>query len=133
MLLEEAIKKIQTLELENENLKLENNSLKRIIFGSKREYTPKATEEQIKEQCSLFDNPEEMEKNVQEQINEQVEEITVYKKKKRKTKKAGIRKTKDSCFLCFILLPPIPSTVPAVGHCVLETKCKTAGRKNLRI
>ena len=29
MLLEEAIKKIQVLELENENLKLENNSLKK--------------------------------------------------------------------------------------------------------
>ena len=68
MSLEEAIRKIQileskneileskneNLELENENLKLENNSLKRIIFGSKREHTPKATEEQIKEQCSLF-------------------------------------------------------------------------------
>lgn len=99
MLLEEAIKKIQVLEsknenleLENENLKLENNSLKRIIFGSKREHTPKATEEQIKEQCSLFDNPEEIENNVQEQINEQVEEITVYKKKKSKTKKAGIKR-----------------------------------------
>ena len=92
MSLEEAIRKIQILELENENLKLENNSLKRIIFGSKREYTPKATEEQIKEQCSLFDNPEEIENNVQEQINEQVEEITVYKKKKSKTKKAGIKR-----------------------------------------
>lgn len=106
MSLEEAIRKIQileskneileskneNLELENENLKLENNSLKRIIFGSKREYTPKATEEQIKEQCSLFDNPEEIENNVQEQINEQVEEITVYKKKKSKTKKAGIKR-----------------------------------------
>lgn len=106
MSLEEAIRKIQileskneileskneNLELENENLKLENNSLKRIIFGSKREHTPKATEEQIKEQCSLFDNPEEMEKDVQEQINEQVEEITVYKKKKSKTKKAGIKR-----------------------------------------
>ena len=29
MLLEKAIKKIQVLELENENLKLENNSLKK--------------------------------------------------------------------------------------------------------
>ena len=33
MSLEEALRKIQILELENENLKLENNSLKRIIFG----------------------------------------------------------------------------------------------------
>ena len=93
MSLEEALRKIQILELENENLKLENNSLKRIIFGSKREHTPQVTEEQIEEQCSLFDTPEEIENNVQEQINEKVEEITVYKKKKSKTKKAGIKRT----------------------------------------
>ena len=107
MSLEEAIRKIQiledkrneleqknqNLELENENLKLENNSLKRIIFGSKREHTPKVTEEQIEEQCSLFDDPEEIENDVQEQINEKVEEITVYKKKKSKTKKAGLKRT----------------------------------------
>ena len=92
MSLEEAIRKIQiledkrneleqknqNLELENENLKLENNSLKRIIFGSKREHTPKVTEEQIEEQCSLFDTPEEIENNVQEQINEKVEEISSF-------------------------------------------------------
>ena len=93
MSLEEAIRKIKILELENENLKLENNSLKRIIFGSKREKTPKDNKEQIEEQCSLFDNPEEIENNVQEQIHEKVEEITVYKKKKSKTKKAGIKRS----------------------------------------
>ena len=93
MSLEEAIRKIQILELENENLKLENNSLKRIIFGSKREHTPKITEEQMQEQCSLFEDPEEIENNIQEQINEKVEEITVYKKKKSKTKKAGIKRS----------------------------------------
>ena len=93
MLLEEAIKKIQVLELENENLKLENNSLKKIIFGSKSEKTPKDNKEQIEEQCSLFETPEEIEKNVQEQIDEKVEEITVYRKKKSKTKKAGIKRS----------------------------------------
>ena len=93
MSLEEAIRKIQILELENENLKLENNSLKKIIFGSKREKTPKNNEERIKEQCSLFDTPEEIENNVQEQIDEIVEEITVYKKKKSKIKKAGIKRS----------------------------------------
>ena len=92
MSLEEAIKKIQILELENENLKLENNSLKRIIYGSKRERTPRDEKEQITEQCSLFDDPEEIEKDVQEQIKEKVEEITVYKKKKNKIKKAGIKR-----------------------------------------
>ena len=60
MSLEEALRKIQIFELENENIKLENNSLKRIIFGSKREHTPKVTEEQIEEQCSLFETPEEI-------------------------------------------------------------------------
>ena len=100
MSLEEAIKKIQileieneNLELENENLKLENNSLKRIIFGSKREKTPENNKEQIEEQCSLFDDPKEIENDIQEQINEKVEEITVYKKKKSKIKKAGIKRS----------------------------------------
>ena len=106
MSLEEAIKKIQiledkrneleqknqNLELENENLKLENNSLKRIVFGSKREKTPENNKEQIEEQCSLFDNPKEIENDLQEQINEKVEEITVYRKKKSKAKKAGIKR-----------------------------------------
>ena len=53
----------------------------------------KNSEGQIEEQCSLFDTPEEIESNVQEQINEKVEEITVYKKKKSKTKKAGIKRS----------------------------------------
>lgn len=106
MSLEEAIKKIQiledkrneleqknqNLELENENLKLENNSLKRIVFGSKREKTPENNKEQIEEQCSLFDNPKEIENDLQAQINEKVEEITVYRKKKSKAKKAGIKR-----------------------------------------
>ena len=83
MLLEEAIKKIQVLELENENLKLENNSLKKIIFGSKSEKTPKDNKEQIEEQCSLFETPEEIEKNVQEQIDEKVEEISKRSTKRR--------------------------------------------------
>lgn len=93
MSLEEAIKKIQILELENENLKLENNSLKRIIFGSKREKTPENNKKQIEEQYSLFDDPKEIENDVQEQISEKVEEITVYKKKKSKTQKAGIKRS----------------------------------------
>lgn len=72
------------------NLKLENNNLKRIIFGSKRERLPQ--EEQNEEQCSLFDDPKEIEKDLEEQIEKNVEEITVYKKKKSKTKKAGIKR-----------------------------------------
>ena len=87
-LLEENMK----LKIELANAKLELNNLKRVIFGSKREYTPEANEAPIEEQCSLFDNPKDIEKNVQEQIEENIEEITVHKKKKTKTKKAGIKR-----------------------------------------
>ena len=92
MSLEEAIKKIQILESENQNLRLENQNLKRIIFGSKSEKLPR-TEEQTEEQCSLFDDPKEIEKDVEDQIDKKIEEITVHKKKKSKTKKAGIKRS----------------------------------------
>ena len=49
-----------------ENTKLELDNLKRIFFGKKREYTPEKNEEQIDEQCSLFDDPKEIEENLQE-------------------------------------------------------------------
>lgn len=55
------------LKIKCDNLTLENNNLKRIIFGSKREKLPN-TESINTEQCSLFDNEEDIEKNVQEQI-----------------------------------------------------------------
>lgn len=93
--------KISYSELENEykklqikcnNLTLENNNLKRIILGNKREKLPNA-ESINTEQCSFFDNEEDIEKNVQEQITEQVEEITVYRKKKSKKRVAGLKKS----------------------------------------
>ena len=87
-LLEENMK----LKIELANAKLELNNLKRVIFGSKIEYTPEANEAPIEEQCSLFDNPKDIEENVQEQIEEKIEEITVHKKKNTKTKKAGIKR-----------------------------------------
>ena len=87
-LLEENMK----LKIELANAKLELNNLKRVIFGSKREYTPEANKAPIEEQCSLFDNPKDIEENVQGQIEENIEEITVHKKKKKKTKKAGIKR-----------------------------------------
>ena len=40
MSLEEAIKKIESLEIENSNLKLEINTLRKMVFGHKRENTP---------------------------------------------------------------------------------------------
>ncbi len=80
----------KVIELNNKILEL--NSLKRYIFGSKREKTPKNESIDIG-QCSLFDDEKEIEQNVQEQIVEQVEEITVYRKKKSKKKVAGIKKS----------------------------------------
>ena len=87
-LLEENMK----LKIELANAKLELNNLKRVVFGTKREYTPEKNETPIKEQCSLFDNEKDIEENVQEQIEKNIEEITVHKKKKSKTKKAGIKR-----------------------------------------
>ena len=81
------------LKIELANTKLELNNLKRVMFGTKREYTPETKSEPIEEQCSLFDNEEEIEKNVEEQIEEKVEEITVHRKKKSKEKKAGIKRS----------------------------------------
>lgn len=89
---EELLKENEQLKVELDNVKLELNMYKRIVFGSKREKTPTNVQEDT-EQCSLFESEEEIEKNVQEQIDEQVEEITVYKKKKTKKKTAGIKKS----------------------------------------
>ncbi len=90
---EELLEENEKLKIELANTKLELNNLKRVMFGTKREYTPETKSEQIEEQCSLFDNEEEIEKNVEEQIEEKVEEITVHRKKKSKEKKAGIKKS----------------------------------------
>ena len=51
--------------------------MKRIVFGSKREKTSETKQNVNDKQCSIFDNEEDIEKNVKEQIVEQVEEITV--------------------------------------------------------
>lgn len=80
------------LQIKYNNAMLELNALKRLVFGSKREKTPTNEDVDI-EQCSLFDNEEDIEKNVQEQITEQVEEITVYRKKKTKKRVAGLKKS----------------------------------------
>ena len=72
---EELLEENEKLKIELANTKLELNNLKRVMFGTKREYTPETKSEPIEEQCSLFDNEEEIEKNVEEQIEEKVEEI----------------------------------------------------------
>ena len=89
---EELLKENEELKIELANTKLELNNLKRVLFGSKREYTPEVDSQEIAEQCSFFDSEEEIEEDVQEQIKEKVEEITVYRKKNSKKKKAGIKK-----------------------------------------
>lgn len=76
-----------------ENQQIELNNLRKIVFGSRREYTPEVEQEGTI-QCSLFKDEKEMDNNVEKEIEENVEEITVYKKKKAKTKKAGIKKSK---------------------------------------
>ena len=69
---EELLAENAKLKAELENAKLELNALKRIVFGNKRECTPNSKSEPIEEQCSLFDDEKDIEKNVQEQIEEKV-------------------------------------------------------------
>ncbi len=80
------------LQIKYDNAMLEINSLKRIIFGSKREKTPN-NDQVIEEQCSLFEDEKDIEENVQEQIAENIEEVTIHQKKKAKKRKAGIKKS----------------------------------------
>ena len=63
-----------------------------MIFGSKREYLPK--EEHVEEQCSLFDESKDIEENLQEQIQENIEKITIYRKKKNKNRTTGLKKAR---------------------------------------
>lgn len=89
---EELINENKELQIKCDNLTLEINNLKRIVFGSKRENTP-TTESINTDQCSFFDNEEDIEKDVQEQTAKQIEEITVYRKKKSKKRVAGLKKS----------------------------------------
>lgn len=83
----------QTLEQKYENQKLELANLKRIIFGSKSEKTPKHEELVGSEQCSIFDEVKEVDKELQEQVEKNIEELTVYKKKNKRKTVAGIKKS----------------------------------------
>ena len=89
---EEQSQKCQDLQIENANLKLENQNLKKVIFGVRREYTVKQDEIVDGTQSSLFDEVQ-TEAEIDEQIKENVEEITVHQKKKSKTRKAGIKRS----------------------------------------
>lgn len=76
-----------------ENMQLQINSMQKMMFGSKRETTPK--QENIAEgtQCSLFNDAKgRLDEELEKQIDDNIEELTVYRKKKSKTKQAGIKK-----------------------------------------
>lgn len=94
---QELMEKYLKLQLENENLKLENQNLKKVIFGVKREYTTKPESIENGTQSSLFEEQENKEvltdEDLVKQIKENVEEITVHKKKKTRKRKAGIKKS----------------------------------------
>ena len=95
---EELISEIKKLQQENkakdieiENLKLHINTLNRYIFGSKREATPKKEENIVAgTQCSIFGELKDEE--IQKQVEEKTEEITVYRKKKNRKVQAGIKR-----------------------------------------
>ena len=90
---EELINENKEVQIKYNNLILEINNLKWIVFGSKREDTP-TTESINTDQCSFFDNEEDIEKDVQEQTTKQIEEITMYRKKNSKKRVASVRKPK---------------------------------------
>lgn len=89
----ELIEENRKLREQYENTKLQLDNLKRIVFGSRREYTPKA-EEQYENcmQTSFFTEEKEIDKELEKQVEEKVKEITVYRKKNKRKTVAGIKK-----------------------------------------
>lgn len=95
----ELKEKYEDTKIKYEDAKLQLDNLKRVVFGTKREYTPKQ-EEQVESsmQCSLFDDNKkenknkEMEDDIEQQLEENIEEITVHRKKNKRKKIAGIKK-----------------------------------------
>lgn len=94
MTYEELVAENQKLSIELANAKLELSTLRRIVFGSKREKTPINKEELVKaEQCSLFETEKEADEHLEKQEQEKIEEITVHRKKNNKKKQAGIKRS----------------------------------------
>ena len=94
MTYEELVAENQKLSIELANAKLELLTLRRIVFGSKREKTPINKEELVKaEQCSLFETEKEADEHLEKQEQEKIEEITVHRKKNNKKKQAGIKRS----------------------------------------
>ena len=161
---DELMFEYQKMKFANENLmqvvqnqQLEINALKRMIFGQKREYTPKKEQLENVTQCSLFDDNENVEKEIKNQIQEKTEEITVHRKKDSKKKEAGIKKEKlkeieveirrselnedEKCPICGSLLKKIsekliwqeivyvPGYFKLINHFQTTSKCTECGTK----
>ena len=150
--------KYEDIKVDYENVKLENQNLRRIIYGVKREYTPKQEQVENCMQCSLFENNEELDPKVEEEVKENVEELTIYARKKSKTKKAGIKKSElknidvevieytindeERCPECNGELVKvgsrvvrreieyIPAKLKITNHVEVTYKCKECGGKN---
>lgn len=155
---DELLEKYNILNAKYENVKLENQNLRRIIYGVKREYTPKQEQVENCMQCSLFENNEELDPKIEEEVKEKVEEITIHKRKKSKTKKAGIKKSElknveveviehtindeERCPECNGELVKvgskvvrseieyIPAKLKITNHVEVTYKCKECGGKN---
>ena len=72
---EELLENYNKLQSKYENTKLELDNLKRIVFGVKREYTPKQEQLENSVKCSLFDKEKEVDEELQKQVEENVEEL----------------------------------------------------------
>lgn len=83
MTYQELVAEIERLKIKNENLELEVNNLRRIVFGSRREYTP-ITNEQLEEsnQCSFFATEKEADENLEKQKTEKIEEYVLNEEEK---------------------------------------------------
>ncbi len=147
----------QKIEIENQKIQLDN--LKRIIFGTRREYTPSYDKLEDASQCSLFSEAvEDIDEDLERQITEQVETITIYRKKKAKKRVAGIKKAalknvqieaveykldeSVGCPECGGILKPIakkvvrqeiksiPAKLQIVSYVQYIYKCNNCGSKN---
>ena len=100
--LNEALKTIEDLKAVNKslstevlNLKIQNQNLKKMIFGAKREKTPVSEEIVDGNQASLFEEVStegEMDKKVDKEIEEVTEQTITYTRKT-KNRRGGIRRS----------------------------------------
>lgn len=94
MTYQELVAENERLKIKNENLELEVNNLRRIVFGSRREHTP-ITKEQLEDfnQCSLFATEKEADEYLEKQSKEKSEELVIHRKKNNKKRQAGIKRS----------------------------------------